>query len=81
MDNVLAAQGHISLGNKLLVPLNDASDVDVVVANFTRVNVDPAGLSKTQEGEKAQQVDCGDEGKHRRPRACDFDEIPREIHH
>lgn len=52
-----------------------------VVADLTRVNVDPTGLSKGQEGAEAQQIDCGDEGKHRRPRACGLDEIPREIHH
>lgn len=47
--------------------MTDDLDVDVVVADFTRVNVDPAGLSKAQKGAEAQQVDCGDKGKHRRP--------------
>lgn len=55
--------------------------MDVGVAVFTRVNVDPAGLSKGQEGAEAQQVDHSDEGKHSRPRARGLDEIPREIHH
>lgn len=51
-----------------LVPLvsNDL-DVDVVVAQLTRINVDTTGLSESQEGAEAQQVDCGDEGKDRRP--------------
>lgn len=61
--------------------MTDDLDVDVVVADLTRVNVNPAGLSKGQEGAQAQQVDCGDEGKHSRPWASGLDEIPREIHH
>lgn len=65
----------------MLVPLMaDDLDVDVVVADFTRVNVDPASLSKGQESAEAQQVDCGDKGKHGCPRARGLDEIPREIH-
>lgn len=51
------------------------------MAVFTRVNVDPTGLSKGQEGAEAQQVDRSDEGEHGRPRARGLDEIPREIHH
>lgn len=50
------------------------------MADFTGVNVDPAGLSKGQEGAEAQQVDCGNKGKHGCPRACGLDEISREIH-
>lgn len=56
-------------------------DVDVMVADLCRVNVHPAGLGEGQEGAEAQQVDCGDQGKHSCPRACGLDEIPREIHH
>lgn len=52
-----------------------------MVADFGWVNIDPAGLSKRQEGAESQQVDCGDKGEHSRPRACGLDEIPREIHH
>lgn len=65
----------------MLVPLMaDDLDVDVVVADLTTVNVDPARLREGQEGAEAQQVDGGDKGKHRCPRACGLDEIPREIH-
>lgn len=39
---------------------DDNLDVDVVVADFSRVNVNPTGLSKGQEGTEAQQVDSGD---------------------
>lgn len=60
---------------------SDDLDVDVRVVVFTRVDVDPPGLRKGHEGAEAQQVDCSDEGKHGRPRACSLDEIPREIHH
>lgn len=59
----------------------DDSDVDVLVANLTRVNVDPAGLSESQEGGEAEKVDWRYEGEHRRPGACGLNEIPREIHH
>ena len=76
------ARGHVSFGNSILVALMIKDlDVDVVVAHLTRVNVYPAGLSKCQEGAEAQQIDCGDKGEHRCPRACGFDQIPREIHH
>lgn len=78
----LVSHGCICLGNSILVPLmTDGLDVDVVVPDLTGVNVDTTGLSKAQEGAEAQQVDCGDKGKHCRPRACGLDEIPREIHH
>lgn len=81
-SKLLVAQGPLSLGNSILVPLmTDDLDVDVVVADLTGVNVDPAGFSEGQEGAEAQQVDCGDKGKHSRPRACGLDEVPREIHH
>lgn len=79
---LLLLQGHISLGQSILVPVMiDDLDVYVVMAGLGSVNVDPAGLSEGQEGAKAQQVDRSDEGKHRRPRACGFDQIPGEIHH
>ncbi len=81
-SELLVAWGLTSLGNSILVPgVYDGLDVDVVVADLTGVDVDPAGLSEGQEGAKAQQVDCGDQGKHSRPRASGLDEIPREIHH
>lgn len=81
-SKLLVAQGRLSLGNSILVPGgDDGLDVDVVVADLTRVDVDPAGLSKGQEGAEAQQVHCGDEGKHSGPRACGLNQVPREIHH
>lgn len=55
--------------------------MDVGVAVFARVDIDPPGLSKGHEGAEAQQVDCSDEGKHGRPRACGLNEVPREIDH
>lgn len=65
----------------MLIPLEaDDLDVDVVVADFSTVNVEPTGLCEGQEGAEAQQVDGGDEGKHRCPGAGGLNEIPREIH-
>lgn len=52
-----------------------------MVADPAGVDIDSASLGKCQEGEEAHQVDCGDEGKHRCPRACGLNEIPREVHH
>lgn len=63
-----------------LVVMEDL-DVDVMMADLCGVDVHPAGLGECQEGAEAQQVDCGDQGKHSCPRACGLDEIPREIHH
>lgn len=63
-----------------LVVMEDL-DVDVMMADLCGVNVHPAGLGECQEGAEAQQVDCGDQGKHSCPRACGLDEIPREVHH
>lgn len=34
--------------------MSDDLDVDIMVADLTRVNVDPTGLSESQEGAKAQ---------------------------
>lgn len=84
IDNVLAAGCRRSNlhGIALWFPvMTDDLDMNVVVPALTRVNVDTASLSKGQEGAETQQVDCGDEGKDRRPRARSLDEIPREIHH
>lgn len=75
-SNVLRAAGCPRLAGG-----DDGLDVDVVMADLTRVDVDPAGLSKGQEGAEAQQVHCGDKGKYSRPRACGLNEVPREIHH
>lgn len=52
---MLVAQGRIFFVNSILVPLLSGDlDVDVMVADLTRVNVDPAGLSKSQEGAEAE---------------------------
>lgn len=62
ISQLLVAQGRI-----LLPPMTDDLDVNIVVADLSRVNVNPPCLSKCQEGAEAEQVDCGDEGKHRSP--------------
>lgn len=51
-------------------------NMDVVMAALTRVNVNTASLCEGQESAETKQVDCGDEGKHRRPRASSLNEIP-----
>lgn len=76
ISQLLVARGHIQAP-----PITDDLDVYVVVAELSRVNVNPACLSECQEGTEAKQVDRGDEGKHRSPWACRLNEIPREVHH
>lgn len=61
--------------------MTDDLDVNIVVTDLSRVNVNPPCLSECQEGAEAEQVDRGDEGKHRSPRARCLDEIPGEVHH
>lgn len=66
-------------GKNTFAPTGD-SDVNVV-ADLTGIDIDTTSFGESQEGAEAQQVEGGDERKHRRPRACRLDEIPRKVHH